>query len=304
MILGDPPYRVCQLSIFPLSTTVRSLFLDLEMLPKLHFEPLFSEMGASKRLVCLDVTCGLSRYPDRPHISDFFGATAQQALRHIERLTLRLATGPVSEYMDLFWTPLHDSFPMLVTLFIIEDHGLPGKSALTKVDFGPVVFEKLEILYFSREIPYMGCVFPRLRHACLPACSAAGLKRLSLSPYLESLLVRSSWRGSRIDVSSLPCLKLLGLPDNYIVFDQVGCDHPLEHIWLYSTGIYATYALINQLREKIPNIPRITLKILLSTWQERAEEYRRANFESIGLITRLIKYGDTHIIIERMNKDF
>jgi hypothetical protein len=300
-ILGEPLYRICQLSIFPLATAVRALILDLETLPKLHFEPLLAEMASSKRLVCLDVTCSLSQTPDRPDISDFFRATARQALPHVQRLTLRLSTEPDSEYDSPFWTPLHDSFPVLVTLLIIEDYGRPGKSALLKVA-REVVFERLEMLYFSREVRYAGCYFPRLRHASMPICTPDRLRALgSHSPYLESLLVRLNWIGSRIDVAVCPRLKLLGLPDNYMMFAPLGCDHPLEHIWLYSTTIYSNHGLIEQLPKKLPSVSRITVKLLLPSWRgclERAEEYRRVNFESVGLITRPIKDGDTQIIIE------
>jgi hypothetical protein len=302
-ILGETPHKICQLSIFPLPTAVRALILDLETLPKSHLELLSAETVASKRLVCLDVTCSVFQPPDRLDISDFFRATARQALPHVQRLTLRLLTEPNGEYEVPFWTRLHDSFPLLVTLLIIEDHGRVGKSALSTD--GKVTFERLEILYISHAMPYVGRCFPRLRHASVPVCSQTELKLSDLSPDLESLLIRSEWMSFRINVTFLPHLKLLGIPDNYIVVASVGCDHPLEHIWLYSTTLCSNHGFIKQLQKKLPNVCRITVKLLLPTWQgctERAEEYRQGNFESIGLITRPIKHGDTHLIIERMDK--
>jgi hypothetical protein len=150
------------------------------------------------------------------------------------------------------------------------------------------------------------CDFPRLRHLSLSSISPYGLQELAgRSPNLESLLISSNWIGSRIDVTLFPCLRLLGLPDGYIVFDRVDFDHPLEHIWLYSTAMYINHGLIIQLAKKLPNMSRITVKLLSASWQEymeRAEEYRWANFESIGLITRPITDGDIHIIIERIDK--
>jgi hypothetical protein len=306
-ILRDSPYRTCQLSIFPLSTAVRALFLDLETLLKPNFDPLFAKMLASERLICLDVTCGLSPNPDRPNLPDFFRVTARQALRHIERLTLRLSSEPNSQYVDPFWPRLHDSFPLLVTLFIIEAHGHSGESALLRGDGGEVVFERLEILYFNSAVSHVRCNFPRLRHLSMFSVFPDELQGLAdHSPNLESLLIRSDLIGSRIDVTLFPSLKLLGLPDKYIMFAPVGCDHPLEHIWLYLTAFHIEHSLIEQLAKELPNMSRITVNILLPTWQlcmKRAEEYRRVNFESIGFRTRPIMYGETHIIIQKIPKD-
>jgi len=151
-------------------------------------------------------------------------------------------------------------------------------------------FEKLEILYFSTKITYLGCNFPHLRQASIWGCSLPELEILTRSPYLESLLIRSACiHNHNIDVTSCSRLKLLGVPDYPTIgVVPLGLDHPVEHIWIYWTGYSGNPELFTQLSMKLPKISRITVEIPSSSWRDlqKTDEFRGTRLDTFGLTIR------------------
>jgi len=88
-ILGTPiSHKWTPSSIFPLSTAIRALILDLEAWPKTGFQLLSVEPPPYRRIIHLDVTCDLSSSSNRPNLSDFLSTCAGQALHNVQHLIL------------------------------------------------------------------------------------------------------------------------------------------------------------------------------------------------------------------------
>jgi hypothetical protein len=299
-LLGARPWQsFSDSSLLPLSITTRALYLDLEALSKPYFQPLLTETLKCDRLVYIDVECRLSSRSDRLNLSDFL--SMGRTFRSTQRLTLRLVSGPFVQQEIAFWTRLNRAFPLLTTLVIVTNYwGATGEPRLE--DDEVICLERLEILYFSCAVSYSGCHFPRLRHASIWKCTRPELEILTRSPHLESLIIRAYISDlGNIDVSSCFRLKLLGFPDHSSLA-PLGCDHPVEHIWLYSNTYLRNPDLFEQFL-RLPMLSQITVEFssydLHYRWR-RTGELRRIKF---GLSTRPPEHGDVVLVFKREQLD-
>jgi hypothetical protein len=286
---------------FPINT--RALYLDLYRVSKKHFQRLLAETSIFGRLVYLDVKCDLSKSSDRLNLLEFL--CAEPVFRDAQRLTLRLEDRTYSQPHFSFWTRLHRAFPSLVTLSVVTEHRYGAVGLLSEE---VVRFERLEILHFTGAISYLRCRFPRLRHASVWRCTRTELQILTRSPHLESLLIRSPLSYHQIDVTSCLRLKLLGLPHNLLSgVVPLGLEHPVEHIWLYSSSPLRSYPLrIPQLFEllssRAPKAYRILVELSSSDlpyrWREN-NELLGLSPDSYGLYTRPVMHDDRFLVFER-----
>jgi hypothetical protein len=303
-ILGDPPSQILSpSSTFPLSTTIRAAILDLDAWPGTDFQLHSAERLSCRRLVYLDVTCGLVPSSDRPNLSDFLRKSAGRAFHNIQRLTLRIWNNRRSAwYEESFWVRLQDAFPLLVTLVITQEN--PGSGNIILEPAARVaLFEWLEILHLGRAIKYAGCRFFRLRHASMWRCSRDELKILTNSSHLESLLIRLPYTG-QLDVYLCSRLKLLGIPD--ALCHQVALPqdkHPLEHLWIVIDNLMGYYRSIMELLKKAPRISRVTIQISPSISEQGRtqiiQDLQEIDFLSIGMNMRPGVGDDSLLVIER-----
>jgi hypothetical protein len=301
-LLSVPPWQSFSDSAslpFPIST--KSLYLNLKTLPKMHFQRLLADTSTCARLVSINVDCILSP-------CHFLRTSTGQAFPNVQRLVLRFINRSYSPPEKAFWNLLHGAFPLLVTFVLVTEHWTVGEDVQLEEGDQGVCFEKLEILYFGSKITYLGCSFPRLRHAFIWGCSLPELEILTRSPHLESLLIRSTLMlNPNIDVISCSQLKLLGFPDypdTGVV--PLGPDHSVEQIWIYWTGFSHHTELFMQLLRTLPKISRITVEPLSSNWmhqQQRTDEFRGMKLGSFGLRMRPLTMrssGFPLLIIERV----
>jgi len=303
VVLGAPPLQKwSDSSIFPLSTAIRALILDLEAWLKTDFQLLSAEPLSYGRIVYLDVTCDLISSPDRPNLPDFLSTCAGQALHNVQRLVLRIVNKwDTSHDRKYFWARLHDAFPLLVTL-VITRHFWRPKWLTLGVSGRITSFEWLEILYLGDSIEYLGCDFPRLRHASIQRCNLSELTTLTLSPHLESLLIRSH-RTPRIDLTSCSRLKFLGI--HVDLCDQVEAptgDHSLEHLWIIFSDNRGNYQLVIELLKRLLRVPRVTIDLSSVDGQWRTQviqEFQKLELDSVGMKMRPSGYSDSHLVIDR-----
>jgi hypothetical protein len=284
-------------SSLPFRITTRVLYLDLEALSKPHFQRLLPGTSAYGRLVYLDVTCELSQSPDRPNLSEFLGAG--RGFSNVQRLTLRLVNKACLHSQVSFWTRLNCTFPFLVTLAVVV-----VDIVAIRLEAGDDVpcFERLEILYLKGEIQYSGCHFPHLRHASVWQCTRPELESLTLSSHLESLLIKTYLPYRIIDAQSFLRLTLLGFPD-HLVSNTIPLfyDHPVEHIWLFSTS-YSDYINVFEKISKLPKVSRITVEFLSSDsrwYWPPIDNLRGRNFSSFKLSPKTFMYRDPFLVFER-----
>ena len=164
-------------------------------------------------------------------------------------------------------------------------------------------FEWLEILYLGRLIDYLGCHFPRLRHASKESCDLSELKTLTLSPHLESLLIRDRY-SARMDLNSFSRLKFLGIHVDL-------CDetkppeggHSLEHLQIFFSDNRGDYRSVMDLLKRLPRVPLVTIDLsscLNGQWRMQIiQEFQRLKFDSIGMKMRPSRESDSHLVIER-----
>jgi hypothetical protein len=301
VILGDPPSQILSPSYtFPLSTTIRALILDLDAWPRTDFQLLSAETLSCRRIVYLDVTCGLKSSSDHIDLSDFLGACKGRAFHEVQRLTLRIMNNQrFTQYEESFWVRLHDAFPWLVTLVITQEipNGYMELGAVARV----VSFDYLEVLYISWAIMYTGCHFPRLRHASIWSCSKLDI--LTSSPHLESLLIRS-FHDRLINLGSCPRLKLLGIhavASGYV--NPPEGDYPLEHLWIFIYNQLGNSQLTMELLKGLPRILRVTFDLSRVTGNQTrtqiAKGLQRIEFGSIGLKMQPHVHGDDLLVLER-----
>jgi hypothetical protein len=299
-LLSVPPWQFFSDSTsppFPIST--RALYLDFTTLPKMHFHRLLAEPSTCGRLVSINVECPI-------YSCDFLRASTGRVFPSVQRLVIRFINRSYSPPEGSFWHLLHSAFPLLVTLVLETEYWTFGEDLGLKEGDEGICFEKLEILYLSRKITYLGCKFPCLRHASIWGCSLPELEILTRSPHLESLLIQSTCMPSHnIDVTSCSRLKLLGFPDcPYIGVVPLGVDHPVEHIWIYSTGLFGNAKLFEQLSRRLPKISRITVEFLSSDREHRrrrTNEFRRMRLDSFGLTMRPSVFPT--LVFERVDTD-
>jgi hypothetical protein len=312
-ILSDPhpPSQILSpSSIFPLSTAIRALVLNLDAWSwsGTNFQLPSAELLLRGRLVYLDVTCGLLSSSPQPSLSDFLCACAGQAFHKVQRLTLRIVNHLSTPHEEsAFWARLYDAFPWLVTLVITQENP-DGGHVMLDAAARVVSFESLKILYLGRAIKYAGCRFPHLRHASIGVCSDAALEILTVSPHLESLLIRSdrnrSDRNRQINVNSCSRLKLLGI-------HAAACDrvnplkgaHPLEHLWVFIYDRLRDYRSLKDLLKRLPRISRVTIE-LSSSINEKGriritQDLKAINLVPIGMNMRPPVHGDSPLVIER-----
>jgi hypothetical protein len=303
-ILGDPPSQILSpSSIFPLSTTTRAVILDLDAWPKTDFQPFSAETLSYGRLVYLDVTCSLDPSSDRPTLSDFLSASAGRALHNVQRLTLRIVNNVRIGLERNFWARLHGAFPWLVTLVITHENHIGGYLALSGIA-GPATFERLEILYLARDIGFVKCRFPRLRHAFKWSCSHTELEMLTGSAHLNSLLLHSydPTPPTPIDVNLCPQLKLLGIQQLNPVVSLKG-EHPLEHLWIYLDDQLDNSWSLPKFQHWLPWVPRVTIELSPTIDEKRrawiAQELQGMGFASMGTGMGSAVGGDGLWFIER-----
>jgi hypothetical protein len=276
------------------------LYLDLGALSKPHFQRLLPGTSAYGRLVYLDVMCKLSHSPNRLNLSQFL--YAGRVFSNVQRLTLRLLDSAYSEPQSSFWTSLNRTFPSLVILAVLITHR--RFAILQEASDDVPCFERLEILYLTRQIPYSGCRFPRLRHASVWQCSRPEQETLTGSPYLESLLIRGYIAYHSIDVRSFLRLKLLGVPDHRdIEVVPLSHDHLLEHIWLYSNShCYRDNFDVFEQFSRLPKVSRITVEFISFDWRWRGppiDDLRGRKFSSFELSTTKFMSSDLFLVFER-----
>jgi len=301
-LLGAQPWQsFSDPSSLPFPITTRALYLDLKALPRIDFPRLSAETSTFGRLVSLDVECDISP-------CHFLLASAGLAFPNIQRLALRFVHRPYSPPESSFWTILHYAFPFLVTLALVPGFRDPAEHLQLAEGDEVVCFEWLEILYFSQKVTYLGCRFPRLRHASIWECSVPELEILTGSPDLESLLIQSYLQDLSIDVTSCLRLKLLGFPDcSFIGVVPIDLDHPVEHIWIYSAPHSGNPELFDQLSRRLPKISRITVDIISSSpayHSRQINKFRRMRLDSFGLTMRPLtmrRSGFPILVIERVD---
>jgi hypothetical protein len=300
-LLGARPWQsFLDSSSLPSPVTTRVLYLDFVALSKPHIQRLLPGTSAYGRLVHLDVTCRLSQSSDTLNLSQFL--CAGRFFSNVQRLTLRLFDSAYSQSKFSFWTPLNRTFPSLVILAVVTTHrrfAIPQKAS----DDVPC-FERLEILYLTREIPYSRCLFPRLRHALVWRCSPLEQETLTGSPYLESLLIKGYIPYHSIDVRSFLRLKLLGFPDHRdIEVVPLSHDHLLEHIWLYSNSrCYRDNFDVFEQLSRLPKVSRITVEFSPCTQLLRLppiDDLRERKFSSFELSTRTFRFSEPFWVFER-----
>ena len=293
-LLGARPWHPFSDSTSPpWSIPTRVLSFNLGVLSKPHLRRLLAEMSTCSRLVFLDVTSDLSM-----NLSDV--SRAGRASPNVRRLTLRLINRKYSRPRVSLWTPLRRAFPSLVTLTVVTAV-ISWVTIELEAGDDIVCFDRLEILCFHGNITYQGCHFPRLRHASVWLNRRRGLEILTRSPHLESLLIRSDLSDSRIDVTSCLRLKVLGFPDNLSLV-QLGRDHPLEHIWLYSAAVQRNPYLFEQLSRWVPKVSRITVEYPSSVFErhrQRINKVKDMRLGSFGLSTKPFTHDDHFLVLER-----
>ena len=281
-LLSAPPWHAFSYgSSLPFPITTRALYLDLYTLSQKHFQRLLAETSTFGRLVYLDVKCDLSKSSDRLNLLDFL--CAGQVFGSAQRLTLRLEDRARSKPPISFWTRIHRAFPSLVTLAVVTGYMYGGVGLHSEA---VVCFARLEILYLTEVVSYSACRFPRLRHASVWRCTRTELQALTRSPHLESLLIRSSLSYSKIDAKSCLRLKSLGLPHNLLSgVVPLGLEHPVEHIWLYSSSPLRSYPLrIPQLFELLLNRAPKAYQIFVEISSSDSQYRWRQNDEIRGMI--------------------
>jgi hypothetical protein len=306
-ILGDPPSQILSpTSIFPLSTTIRALVLDLDAWSRTNFQLPSAELLSCRRIVYLDVTCGLIPNSDHPNLSDFLGACKGRAFHEVQRLTLRIMNNSrFMQYEEKFWFRLHDVFPLLVTLVITHENP-NGEYIMLEAADGVVSFEYLEVLYLGHRVWFAGCRFPRLRHASVWSFSRHSPETFAVSSYLESLLIRS-FHDCPINLGSYSRLKSLGTLETlcYRVVPPEG-DHPLEHLWIFIYEKMKNSRSTMELLKRLPRILRVTFDLSSVTSDQmraqRTEKLRRIEFGSIGLKMRPRVRGDNLLVLERSSE--
>jgi hypothetical protein len=279
-LLGARPWQsFSDSSSLPFPITTRVLYLDLEALSKPHFQRLLPGTLAYRRLIHLDVTCNLSQSTDNVNLSKFLHAG--RVFSNVQRLTLRPLDCAYAKSQFSFWTPLNRTFPSLVTLVVVNTQ--QWLAILQEAGDDVPCFERLEILYLNREIPYSSCHFPRLRHASVWQCTPDVLETLIRSPHLESLLIRAAYFPRyNIDVTSCTRLKLLGFLDcPFTGLCPLGPDHPVEHIWIYSPDSSGNPEFFKPLSRRLSKISRITVDFSSSNSAHHSR--RVAQFQAIGL---------------------
>jgi hypothetical protein len=308
-LLGDRPSQSFTDSTpFPLPPTTRALYINLYAVSALHFRHLLAEPTAYRRLVYLDVTCVVNQRMYGTHLSEFLAVSARQAFPNVRRLSLRIVTlywGPRDWKEISFWTRLHSSFPLLVTLVITAAQY--GSQVLSEMAWKVVTFEMMETLYLEGTIEYSGCYFPRLRHASISSTSHFSTKPLfEISPHLESLIARPNWPDQPIDASSFSHLRSLGIP--YARLREVvrlGRHHPLEQLRLFSYAFPDDSNKFGPLKEILERMPGISQIIVndSSAPEKRSKPYtddfQRRKLYSIGLSAVPSEYDDRIFVITR-----
>jgi hypothetical protein len=301
-LLSTRPYWYLNTSTFPFPTSIRTLYISpFDGSPKSTFQQLLADTPRCERLVCLQVSYWLSRYPSQHELSDFLNAGEGRAFPNVQRLTLWLVTERYRQKPLSFWGRLRRAFPQLVTLSIEGDHGLLMLEGGTdKV----VTFERLEILYFGTGTIWKGCRFPRLRHASLETVwNTSSLEILRYSSRLECLLIRSLCPPIIVDVESFSRLHVLSIQEDRLhAVAPLDRDHPLEHLWLYLANISMEPRLIEMILDKVPGISRITMdtsSLSRDNRMRRIQEFEETKFSSFGMTLRPIQQGDSLLVVER-----
>ena len=282
-LLSPLPWQIfSDSSLLPLPTSTKALSLTATNGSKMHVQRLLAETSTCSRLVSLNVEYDLS-------VSHFLQASAGGAFPNVQRLAL-IGTTPHSYLPEAsFWILLHSAFPLLVTLVLVTNDWFVKEELGVEKGSEVISFERLEILYIHCRVTFRGCHFPRLLHASIAECSAPKLETLISSPYLQSLLIQSTYEPNvKIDVTSCSRLKLLGFSDSQpIGLVPLARDHPLEHIWLYCSGNGANPDLFEHLSPLLPKISRITLEFISYSPEYRSwriAQLRETRLDSFGLI--------------------
>jgi hypothetical protein len=299
-LLGTRPWQsFSDSSSLPFPIPSRSLYIDLKSLNSPHFQRLFAEASSFGRLVSLDVDCGRSP-------RHFLEASAGRAFPNVQRLVLRVENKPFAASDIPFWMLVNCAFPLLVTFVLLAEEWFVPWEFKWKEGDEMICFERLEILYFRNRAPYLGCHFPRLRHASIWVCDLTELKILTRSPHIESLLMRSAPFYPTIDVTSCLRLKLLGF-DYDLLSEVVPLDvaHPVDHIWVYYRFSGLEVELFQKLWIKAPKVDRIIIEFSSSDVQSEFREY----FESIGIKFDTFApseipfaHGDRYLVLNRQGR--
>jgi hypothetical protein len=300
-LLGTRAHYDLYSSAFPFPMSIRALCITpIGGSLKPAFQQLLADTNICGRLVCLEVSFNLPVNSGQPNLSDILNAGEGGAFPNVQYLAIWIISHFYERLELQFWTRLRRGFAQLVTLSLQDSYGhlvLDGGADET------VTFDRLEILCFSSAITCSGCYFPRLRHAAVNTLwNPLALEIFRHSSRLESLLIRSRFVTSRVDVRSFSRLHVLSLPEDLLQeVAPLDCDHPFEHLWLYLADISRNPSLIEEVVKRIPRILRITMDLSLVTLdrrKQRIQELKRMRLDSFGLALRPIKFGDSLLIIE------
>jgi hypothetical protein len=298
-LLGPQPHCNLDPSIFPFPMGIRALSIrSVNGILDPVFQQLLADTRRCGRLVCLEVCYWLSTGSTQPSLLELFSAGEEGAFPNVQRLTIWIVMTQEKHLELPFWTRLHQGFPQLVTLSVVKSLGWVNmEGEPDKV----ITFERLETLFFDGGIRWSGCRFPRLRHASVDmVLTSFQLEIFQRSSHLECLLIRSVCPS--IDVRSFSRLRVLAVSEHRLrEVVPLDCDHPLEHLWLYSSDVARNPGLIDEIMKKLPRILRITMDLSSATLDlrtQRIQEFREMRLDSFGLALRPVKLSDTLLIIE------
>jgi hypothetical protein len=309
-LLSPPSYLIMRDTKDQLQRSVRAVYLRPSMDAMSCLKLIIGDPSISHRLVCLDLTCDITCDPKRRFRYRYSTITFNFLCQNSPSLSAvrYLGLGIGMRVLNLqFWTEINAAFPLLVCLVLrpyFQDAA--GYIPLPEGAGGPVTFEKLKILKLDGVYLYNGLHMPQLQHVALERCSQNTITTLARSRHLESALFRQMLDNIPVDLSSLPNVKLLGIPnsrqDSPLPFPRsYPSTHLCVHIQYDHGNIQGLPKWLLRAFDHMPQVSQITLDIL--TLRPRNRSYMEGDFrkdlELNGLVVKPFLPGTTYMVIKR-----